>query len=60
MLYYIRDQTPTCLCTTYNFLTNAMVIMVEIVIIVKMAIMVELEMVIMVEKVTVEMVIMVE
>ena len=61
MLYYIRDQTtPTCLCTTYNFLTNAMVIMVEIVIMVKMAIMVELEMVIMVEKVTVEMVIMVE
>ena len=41
MLYYIRDHTtPTCLCTTYNFLTNAMVVIFDMVIIVKMVIMV--------------------
>ena len=47
-LYEIR-QPLTCLCTTSNFLTNAIVPMVKMVIIVEVLIMVE--MVIMVERV---------
>ena len=57
-LYEIR-QPPTCLCTTSNFLTNAIVLLVEMVIMVRMVRMVEREiMVLMV--IMVELVIMVE
>ena len=52
-LYEVR-QPPTCLCTTSNFLTNAVVLMVEMEIMVVMVITVE--MVIMVEVVKVIMV----
>ena len=64
MLYEIR-QPPTSLCTTSNFITNEMVLMVIVVKVLKMVIMVKMlimvEMLIMVKMVImVDMVIMVE